>query len=107
MQGMIFNTLAMVLTIGAATVHAQTADHLKCYKIKDPLKLTGTVDLMSPQFGLQDDCKISLGGRLKSVDGESASREIRPASPTHAHRCRRRAVLCSPKRSRRSSGDRA
>ncbi len=32
-------------------------DHLKCYKIKDPLKLRGRVDLFSPQFG-PEDCRI-------------------------------------------------
>jgi hypothetical protein len=34
-------------------------DHLKCYKVKDPNKLSGVVDLTSPQFGLEPGCKIS------------------------------------------------
>ena len=34
-------------------------DHLKCYKIKDPNKLKGIVDLTSPQFGVEPACKIS------------------------------------------------
>src|SRR5262245_44844950 len=34
-------------------------DHLKCYRVKDPLKLTGTVDLGTQQFGLDSRCKIS------------------------------------------------
>ncbi len=34
-------------------------DHLKCYKVKDPLQLSGIVDLDSPQFGLEPHCKIS------------------------------------------------
>ena len=33
-------------------------DHLKCYKVKDPLKLLGLVDLRSPQLGLETGCKI-------------------------------------------------
>ena len=38
---------------------AQIPDHLKCYKVKDPLKLAGTVDLDTPQFGVDSGCKIS------------------------------------------------
>lgn len=34
------------------------ADHLKCYEIKDPLKLNGTVDIETQQFGLEPGCKI-------------------------------------------------
>lgn len=37
---------------------AQVADHLKCYKIKG-VKLEATVDLDSPEFGLEQGCKIS------------------------------------------------
>jgi len=33
-------------------------DHLKCYKVKDPNKLKGIVDLTSPQFGVEPNCKI-------------------------------------------------
>ncbi len=33
-------------------------DHLKCYKVTDPLALKGIVDLNSPQFGLEAGCKI-------------------------------------------------
>ena len=43
----------------ATSVNAQTADHLKCYKIKDPVKLAGVVDLSSPQFGPENGCIIS------------------------------------------------
>jgi len=43
----------------AAPAGAQVADHLKCYKIKDQLKLAGTADLDTPQFGLDPGCKIS------------------------------------------------
>lgn len=34
-------------------------DHLKCYKIKDPNKLKGIVDLNGPQFGLEAGCRIA------------------------------------------------
>jgi hypothetical protein len=34
-------------------------DHLKCYRIKDPNKLRGVVDLTSPQFGVEPGCRIS------------------------------------------------
>ncbi len=43
------------LTLSAG---AQTDDHLKCYKIKDPLKLKGVVDLDGVQFGLEAGCKV-------------------------------------------------
>ena len=38
---------------------AQTNDHLKCYKIKDNLKLAGTADLDTPQFGPDPGCTVS------------------------------------------------
>ncbi len=44
-------------TLAGGSVQAQF-DHLKCYKIKDPVKLKGIVDLNSPQFGLEAGCKI-------------------------------------------------
>ena len=47
-----------MLTISTAPGGAQVADHLKCYKIKDPVKLTGLIDLDSEQFGFDPDCKI-------------------------------------------------
>jgi len=40
---------------------AQVPDHLKCYKVRDPLQLSGTVDLDSPQFGVDTGCKILQG----------------------------------------------
>ena len=38
---------------------AQTPDHLKCYKVKDALKLGGTADLNTPQFGADAGCTVS------------------------------------------------
>ena len=42
----------------AAPVSAQVPDHLKCYKIKDPVRLAAVVDLDSPQFGLEAGCEV-------------------------------------------------
>ena len=43
-----------------ARANAQpVADHLKCYRVKDTLRLSGTLDLNSPQFGLEPGCKVS------------------------------------------------
>ncbi len=50
--------LAACFWLSPAIAGAQ-ADHLKCYKIKDSLKVIGTVDLDSPQFGADPGCKIS------------------------------------------------
>jgi Protein of unknown function (DUF1566) len=44
----------------ATSVHAQAqSDHLKCYRAKDLLKVTGTAELDTPQFGVDPGCKIS------------------------------------------------
>jgi len=51
--------IAVVLAFGLTMAHAQVADHLKCYKIKDPVKLAAVVDLDSPQFGLEAGCKVT------------------------------------------------
>ncbi len=49
----------LVLAAMTSVSAAQTADHLKCYKMKDPLHLTGTADLDTPQLGLDPGCAIS------------------------------------------------
>ena len=51
--------LAALCLMWAAASPAQVPDHLKCYKVKDALKLSGTLDLTSPQFGLEAGCKVS------------------------------------------------
>jgi hypothetical protein len=53
-----FAVTVLLLTL-AAPGGAQVSDHLKCYKVKDALALKGTVDLDTPQFGLDPGCKIS------------------------------------------------
>jgi hypothetical protein len=51
--GVIANNVSTILDITLAT-----ADHLQCFRIRDPLKLRGRVDLDSPQFGLTSGCTI-------------------------------------------------
>jgi len=49
-----------LLSLSPRTAPAQPInDHLKCYKVKDPLRLSGVVDLNGPQYGLEPNCKIS------------------------------------------------
>src|SRR5690349_8968043 len=48
-----------MLVLWTVSARAQVADHLKCYTIKDPVALTGVVDLSSPQFGAEPGCRIS------------------------------------------------
>jgi hypothetical protein len=42
----------------AATVRAQVADHLTCYRIGDPQRLVGIVNLDSAALGLEAGCKL-------------------------------------------------
>ena len=58
--------LGAVLVTGSAP--ARAADHLKCYKIKDPLKLAGVADLDTPQFGADPGCTVS-SAKLFCVPG--------------------------------------
>jgi hypothetical protein len=52
-------TVAVALLVCGGPAQAQ--DHEKCYKIKDPVALTGIVDLTTPQFGLEPGCVIGRG----------------------------------------------
>jgi hypothetical protein len=40
---------------------AQVPDQLRCYKIKDPLKLKGVADFNSQQLGLEPGCTLKRG----------------------------------------------
>ncbi len=54
--------LAVVLMLGLAVPPRGAAalpDHLKCYKIKDPLVLQGILDVHTPQFGPETGCTVS------------------------------------------------
>ena len=44
--------------VSASAGPAQAQDHEKCYKIKDPAKIKGMVDLTTPQFGLESGCVV-------------------------------------------------
>ena len=50
-------TLGATLVVGS--VQAQTEDHLTCYQVKGDLKLKGLLDLTTPQFGLEEGCRIT------------------------------------------------
>jgi hypothetical protein len=52
-------TAALLVVITATSAYAQVNDHLKCYKIKDAIKLAGTADLDTPQFGVDPGCTLS------------------------------------------------
>jgi hypothetical protein len=60
--GRLATVLAAALFLVSAlvgTARAAGADHLQCYRIKDPVKLRAVVDLDSPQFGLAPGCRVS------------------------------------------------
>ena len=56
-----FAGLCMLVScvVWVCVARAQVPDHLKCYKVKDALKLSGTVDLNTPQFGADAGCTVS------------------------------------------------
>jgi len=49
--------LCLCFLITPLLAEAQS-DHLKCYKMKDPLRLSGTVNIDSEQLGYEENCKI-------------------------------------------------
>jgi hypothetical protein len=75
--------VSMVLCLCAGPASAQfgpLADHLECYKVSDPLKLVGIVDLSSPQFGLQPGCKIGKA-KLFCVPTRKLVVQVTPNTP--------------------------
>jgi len=46
------------MTTTSSTTLVTVFDHLKCYKVRDPNKLKGIVDLDGPQFGLEPNCRV-------------------------------------------------
>src|SRR5262245_30080034 len=50
--------VAAAVVVSAVVGPAAAQDHLKCYKVKDPAKIKGTVDLTTPSFGLEPGCKV-------------------------------------------------
>jgi hypothetical protein len=69
--------LMFLPAVGIAGVAPIPYDHLKCYMVKDPLKVKEDVVLNSEQFGISEDCKIIgkerffCGGVNKRVDPPS------------------------------------
>ncbi len=61
MKRVVFGVFLAVFSLAflQAPSQAQIDDHLKCYKIKDPLRLQGVVDIFTPQFGLEKGCRIA------------------------------------------------
>jgi hypothetical protein len=56
--------LLVVASIALAlAMPAVAQDHLMCFKVRDPLLLSGTVDLDSPQFGAEPGPTSSAQGR--------------------------------------------
>ena len=51
--------LGIALSAAAVPVSAQVHDHLKCYKMKDHLKLEAEGDLITPRFGHEYQCRVS------------------------------------------------
>lgn len=72
-------------------------DHLKCYMVKDPLKVKEDVKLFSRQFGIEEDCKIIgkqrffCGGVSKTVEPPS---DFTPFSDAADRICYR--IECPP-----------
>ena len=66
--------LALAL-LAPQSVQAQIDDHLRCYKVKDPLKLKGFVDLDTAQFGLAPGCKITKA-KLLCVPADKFNEDV-------------------------------
>src|SRR5262245_36692387 len=49
----------MALSFAAVPVFGQVPDHLKCYKMKDPLKLDAAGDLGTPRLDSEGSCQFS------------------------------------------------
>ena len=63
--------VGLSLVLASATI-AGAQDNLKCYKMKDSLKLKGTVDLDTPKFGVDPGCKISTA-KMYCVPGTTTN----------------------------------
>jgi len=55
------STLVLVIVATVTGAGAQVPDQLRCYKIKDPLKLKGVADFNSQQLGLEPGCTLKRG----------------------------------------------
>jgi hypothetical protein len=52
-------TAAVLALAGGPAWGQGIPDHLKCYKIKDPIVLKGVLDVDTPQFGADPGCTVS------------------------------------------------
>ena len=59
--GMVTVVVALAATPLSAVAQS---DHLKCYKMKDPVKLAGVLAVNSVQFGAESGCKVSKALRF-------------------------------------------
>ncbi len=90
MQRVICGGVSVILSLIAVAATAQAGDHLKCYKVKDPLALKGPkpswLDLTGVQFGTES-CSIVGGFRLfcvpvtKTVTGPLQRKLSPPGGP--------------------------
>lgn len=62
------------LALAAPALTQTPTDHLQCYKVADPTKLKGILDIDSPQLGLTTGCKIS-NAKLFCVPASKTVRE--------------------------------
>ena len=61
LEGLRLRAWIPVLGLGmclAPNAGAQIDDHMRCYKMKDSIKLKGFVDIDTPQFGLAPGCRL-------------------------------------------------
>src|SRR2546427_7927294 len=74
--------IALSVLLVTAMAHAQTADHLKCYKVKPDTKVKGLVDLLPEREGLlpERDCKV-VGPTLFCVAVEKTNVRVEPPPP--------------------------
>ncbi len=64
LEGLRLRAWIPVLGLGmclAPSADAQIDDHMRCYKMKDSIKLKGFVDIDIPQFGLAPGCRLGRG----------------------------------------------
>ena len=82
MKRILVALLLAALSAGwALTADAQVPDHLKCYKIKDPVaKVAYTADLGgSPPFALESGCVVKMPGKLLCV--QTTKTNVNPPPP--------------------------
>jgi hypothetical protein len=80
--------LVGVFLLSATSVLAQVGttnfDHLKCYKIKDPLKVKHTVDLIPEQiqqFATETGCQLKSPAKFFCIDVQKVNVQPTPGGP--------------------------